>query len=537
MTKKPELHFYDAEDRPWPNPRLTSASILGHVSANSIRIWVRAREPGTYHLLVSSTPIDFPAEGLYVDGGKLKNAKDLTVAFAAHKLELTFDTDITGVADVKGLEPDTTYHYALINLGREGVKRWELGYEERLTFRTDPKKHDELAFGLISCHMPYRGLDLLNMDMFDSLRRELEDSRARMLLAAGDQVYVDGNPNVDIWSWLRKVKGDKPTDDDMISWYRDIYRGYWGMLPMRRVLRAFPTYMIWDDHEIMDGWGSYTKGELSNQLDTMWEWENKNKNIALAHRMFEAAKHVYAEYQHSHNPPTPEGQWDYAFDCKPAASFYVLDMRGQRDYTKPDGERILGPAQMKRVKSWLKTAPGDVLFIVSPVPMVHASSFVVNHFDLSMLGIADDLRDEWEHESNWTERNELLRAVFERSSGKEGKRIVFLSGDVHIAGAFKLYHQKYPDARVHQLTSSGITYAALSEMMRRGLRLTVSDYGALGDVKGTKDPNKFHFRTLHTYHRNHFAMIRVTGERTVSFDVYGANEETGAVTKLRRIEL
>ncbi len=125
--------------------------------------------------------------------------------------------------------------------------------------------------------------------------------------------------------------------------------------------------------------------------------------------------------------------------------------------------------------------------------------------------------------------------MFQRSS-ETGKQIVFLSGDVHIAGAFKLYHRRYPAARVHQLTSSGITYAGLSEMMRRGLQLIVSDHGALGDVEATADPDRYHFKTLHTYHRNHFAVLHVKDGR-VGFDVFGANEETGAVTKLRRIWL
>jgi hypothetical protein len=35
--------------------------------------------------------------------------------------------------------------------------------------------------------------------------------------------------------------------------------------------------------------------------------------------------------------------------------------------------------------------------------------------DLPLLGLADDLRDEWAHRSNWEERNDLLSAVFDYS--------------------------------------------------------------------------------------------------------------------------
>ena len=48
-----------------------------------------------------------------------------------------------------------------------------------------------------------------------------------------------------------------PDEEEMLSWYRDIYRGYWGFESVQRVFESFPTYMIWDDHEIVNGWGSY----------------------------------------------------------------------------------------------------------------------------------------------------------------------------------------------------------------------------------------------------------------------------------------
>ncbi len=265
------------------------------------------------------------------------------------------------------------------------------------------------------------------------------------------------------------MKDKKPKLEHMLSWYRDIYRGYWGHLSVRRILHSFPNYMIWDDHEIMDGWGSYTDDELSNELDRWWGKDDKVQNLQLAHQMFEAAKAVYSEYQHGHNPATPAGQYDYAFEWGPAA-FYVLDMRGHRDYNRKTDDRILGPDQMKRFKAWLdkekdRDSGHGVLFVITPVPVVHASSFFVNKLDLALFGIHDDLRDEWEHESNWVERDVLLDAVFDASE-KSGKKVFFLSGDVHLGASFQLSDLHHPGAKVHQLTSSGITYAGLSREAR-----------------------------------------------------------------------
>ncbi len=83
---------------------------------------------------------------------------------------------------------------------------------------------------------------------------------------------------------------------------------------------SFPTYMIWDDHEIGDGWGSHyfedgaARDGLRRMLpDLEARGLDYEDGMALVRRMFRAARHTYAEYQHSHNPPTEEEQLDYAF--------------------------------------------------------------------------------------------------------------------------------------------------------------------------------------------------------------------------------
>lgn len=539
------LHFYDREERPWISDRLTTASIVGHTTSTSVRLWVRVCEPGDYHLVVARAPI--PSLGLpkisetksgnlhaslagLADGLSTPFSKVVTI----EPWSFSFSGDLTHVFDLSGLKPATTYHYALVNTAR--AKPWELGYEEELTFRTWPDEPRDVSFGIWSCHMPFDGASLRNLGMWDALLQELSTSGARFSLGMGDQVYVDGASHIDIWRWLKKIKQYGPSDEDMVSWYRDIYRGYWGMPQVRRVLRGFPTYMIWDDHEIKDGWGSYTKDELSNELDRFFEWEDRKANLALAQRMFAAAKLVYGEYEHAHNPKTPAGQFDYAFRCGPCA-FYALDGRGQRSYDGKAGERVLGAAQFTRFLGWLTQAKkADIAFVVSPVPMVHASSFIVNAADIALLGLADDLRDEWEHASNWIERNLLLEAAFAWSH-ETGKRVVFLSGDVHVSAAFKLAHRRFPSARVYQLTSSGITYATAPP----GLKLAVCEEGLLGDEKTVQDKDRYFFRLIQpVFSGNNFGMVHVApgeAEPTLSYDLFGNAQSGDAVLKLKRLVL
>ena len=339
------LKFYDREDRPWTSTRLTSAAIVGHTTADSTRLWIRVWEPGTYTLVVSESPIGTNSDPSVNGRGKVvmkprNGGPDVTLEAKVLTENLSYETDLTYVFDVSELKPGTRYNYAVFRSDGDRSEPWEIARDYRHSFRTQAVQPERVVFGLYSCHMPFDGRSVRNLHMWESFHQMLSLSDADFVIGAGDQVYTDGDPQISIWNFL-KVKKDevaKLTKKDrqqvMLSWYRDIYRGYWGDRAVRRVFRSFPNYMIWDDHEIMDGWGSYTNKELSNQLDTLWEWENPGRNLALARDMFEAAKLAYAEYEHSHNPITKKGEWHYPLEWSLGLRLFFLDMRGHATTTE-----------------------------------------------------------------------------------------------------------------------------------------------------------------------------------------------------------
>jgi alkaline phosphatase D len=543
----PDLTFYDREDRPWPNARLTNAAIVGHTTDTTVRLWARVYEEGTYCLLVSETPINTAGQPrlgatdveLVLEDGTVEVLPGLYWS-----LDFRFATDLTATFEVDGLQAGATYYYALFaQLLASGTRKdlWEVGKDTPHSFRTQHTQAAEVVFGLFSCHMPYPDdKGLANIDMWTRFGQELEDARADFLIGAGDQVYTDGNRYISIWRWLRNVKNELAAlpqaerVEVMKSWYRDIYRGYWGHLELRKVLRSFPTYMIWDDHEIMDGWGSHTQAELSQLLDTLWEFEDTGRNLELAHDMRQAAGIVYHEYQHSHNPATPEGQYDYGY-LWGACAYYVLDMRGQRSYER-NSNRILGTAQFTRLKRWLAAldlTQVRAVFIVSPVPLVHASTFVINFLDLTFLGLNDDMRDAWEHEKNWKERDKFLDLVFAFSKASNVP-VTILSGDVHIGAAFRLARKGATNARVYQLTSSAITNATAPFAL---LKLAVREQGELKRIHASPATT---FKLLHVFARNNFGIVRTRVENDVArifWDLYGNSPEPGEIVKLRRLEL
>ena len=535
------LSFYDKEDRPWPGARLTSAAIIGHTTQTGARIWIRVCAPGDYCLVLSETKIDVEKQPYLVRGKvKLFSTDGKQEILDAHvvKKSINFDTDNTAVFDVEGLTAGTRYYYGAFAVAKRR-ERWEIGRDHTHSFRTQRKDSEAVTFGLFSCHMPFKGESVLNQYMWRSFDELATDMDADFVVGCGDQVYADGDDGVNIWAWLKKnknaVSNVRPQSkwiEIMKSWYRDIYRGYWGNLALRRVFRSFPTYMIWDDHEIMDGWGSYTDAELSDMLDTPWEWEDPKVNLPLAKTMFEAAKAVYHEYEHSHNPRTPKDQWDYDFGWSDL-SFFVFDMRGTRNFNRRK-KKILGQQQGARFETWLgsdASRNAAALFIVSPVPIVHWCDFIVNTLDIPVLGLADDLRDEWEHESNYEERNSVLSKVFEFSD-KHEKPVVFLSGNAHIGAAFKLACKKKPKARVFQLTSSAITYCKAPGKL---LKLAVREQG---DVKGCGERTTF--TRLHVFEDNNFGFVHRTGKDgslKLSWDHYGSTGRPDEVVRLKRIPL
>jgi hypothetical protein len=111
--------------------------------------------------------------------------------------------------------------------------------------------------------MPFHSGAVRNLAMWDALQRELTQSRALFSNGMGDQVYADGERDIDIWRWLKKIKKYAPSDADMVSGFATSTR-YWGMHRSGACCAASRLYMIWTHHEIKDGWGSYQRDELSN---------------------------------------------------------------------------------------------------------------------------------------------------------------------------------------------------------------------------------------------------------------------------------
>lgn len=529
--------FVYKTERPWPNARLREGVIVGHTTATSAKIWVRTGQPGDYSLLFFPSDMDeadvFRQQLRRVPFDAMQSLPDGVSQINFNIAN--FSNDTTTVHTLTGLRPFTDYRYALYGRDASGNQRILLGQdaghdEFAYSFRTLRDERKPFSFGFYSCHMPYSEtmfgkLQVENMEMWDSLavtlRRHRERGQLAFLIGGGDQVYADGVGSLDIWKYLNsslnKNPGVIPDKEAMLSWYRDIYRGYWGFSQLREVYSRYPTYMIWDDHELGDGWGSYFLKESSKD-DEMHEifpdWREKGLRyqdcVALLKDMGDCAKQVYREYQHSHNPDG--NHFDYSFSANGSA-FYFLDGRSYRDVNR-EKFRILGRHQLQRFSDWLQALDPEstpFVFVIAPIPLMHLSSSVANADNLAtdIADLEDDLRDAWEHDLHDEERKHLVGLIFDAAD--RGLKISVLSGDVHISAAFRLTDKR--GNIIYQLTSSSITYN-VPLPMGWVLGLGVEDTGTASDG--------YEFKRLALYTDRNYAMVCVDPDKgTADFQLYG----------------
>ncbi|MBK9130140.1 MAG: alkaline phosphatase family protein [Gammaproteobacteria bacterium] len=528
--------FVYKNDRPWPNPRLKHAAIVGHTTDATAKIWFRTAAPGDFILLLYPAESD-PEQRIFKGFKAVPYSRLNTLPSHVQKIPFSvkdYRSDSTVVITVDNLSPLVEYCYALY--GEEnGVARILIGQDRVYRFRTLPAGASSHSFAFYSCHMPYQhsifgGTNVVNMEMWSVFNEVLDRHRQqdlRFVIGGGDQVYADGVQTLDIWKYLNAVMTKNrnvllPSKDEMVSWYRDIYRGYWGFSAVKDAFSSYPTYMIWDDHELKDGWGSdilKAKGrddlyEIFNRSKVRKAKLSRGDCLELLDRMRQAAFQVYEEYQHSHNPDTPPGQYDYAISSG-CYSVYFLDGRGRRDVNK-GAMRILGPEQMRRFEAWLQQLDPAItkyVFVVTAVPVLHMMPVLVNADDsvlADMADLQDDLRDAWEHNKHNAERRALLKALF--GAARRGLRVSILSGDVHTSAVFRMV-DKDQGAVIYQLTSSAITYNK-PRMLGWILGNTVPDEG--------KSEDGYRFERLALYTDSNFSVVRMDPVADeVTFQLYG----------------
>jgi hypothetical protein len=312
----------------------------------------------------------------------------------------------------------------------------------------------------------------------NSMWREMASRHAEkplhLLLLGGDQVYADSMwetvDSMKQWNELVFEEGNAASftmQAELEAFYFNLYVERWRQPEVARVLATVPTLMMWDDHDIIDGWGSYPP-ERQNCPVFGGMWPIARKAFAVFQR------HLPADATAGGMAP---GLGFTAGYILPNLAILALDMRSERTHAQ-----VLSPAHWTKVYDWLDSLNElDHLFVMASIPVVYPDFGTVE----SILGvfpgqqeIEDDLRDHWNSRPH---KGERLRLIHRLLAFAENKKIrpTIISGDVHVAavGVIESTRAGIGNATevVNQLISSAIVHPAPPAMMLFALRQLFSN--------------------------------------------------------------
>lgn len=290
--------------------------------------------------------------------------------------------------------------------------------------------------------------------LWSDLAAQHERTPFHLLLQGGDQLYADS-----VWrdcptlaAWQRRkapARYSRPFTammaEEAMGYYVDRYLALWSQPEIAAVLARIPSVMMWDDHDIFDGWGS-----LSEEA----------QHSAVMRGVAMVARRAFALFQLASTPETlPECVWgaehgSFALGFRLGdLGLLAPDLRSDRTPT-----RVLSERSWAALPGWLERFQGcRHLLFLSSVPLLYADTGPLERWANRLPGTAnlrDDLRDQWRspaHVEEWRRLLELLAGFSLRS----GCRVTALSGEVHV-GARAVLHGG--GVEMWQLVSSGVVH-------------------------------------------------------------------------------
>lgn len=304
-------------------------------------------------------------------------------------------------------------------------------------------------------------------DKFERWRHLAERHDAgpfHLLLLGGDQVYGDEIwtqrvPALHAWSEKSRRAKQQAAFDHMRkrvqSFYFDLYTRRWAQEEVAIVLASIPTLMMWDDHDIFDGWGSHE------------EWL---QDTAVFKGVFEVARTAFSVFQRQAVPGVvapgtlanqPAFSWGHVVG---KAALLGLDLRSERTNTQ-----VMSAESWAAMAQWLEAVPAEVrhLVVLSSVPVVYADFGMLE----GALGwipgdqeLEDDLRDHWQSPGHRADRLKLIHRLLAFSRDRN-VRVTIVSGDVHVGALGVIESSRAPIGPprsnvINQLVSSAIVHPA-----------------------------------------------------------------------------
>lgn len=289
-----------------------------------------------------------------------------------------------------------------------------------------------------------------------------------LLLHGGDQLYADevvqSHPALSRWAASalpEKVEQALTAEarEAAENYYFQHYLTLYGQPEFAHLHARVPALMMWDDHDIFDGWGSLPEKFLDSPI---------------GRGLFNVARRMFMLFQLGATDEMPPARGDEDSRCTltqatrfPRFSVIGLDLRSERRPT-----RVMGPAGWEAFERALaETRGGDQILLMSSVPVLGPRlSWIEKLMDVlpGVQRLEDDLRDQWQSRSHRVEWQRLLETL-ERHAAEGESSVTVVSGEIHLAtrGEMPFGNRTI----MHQLVASGIAHPPPPRRYARSLGL------------------------------------------------------------------
>ncbi len=325
--------------------------------------------------------------------------------------------------------------------GDDGVE-WEV--EGTTHTLTAPPLGAPLRLAFVSCDGTENMARLAEMDrnaQWHVLSNVHGRSPFHVILHGGDQIYADGVENAHpelAEIFLTGAHPDRPLSEDAAE---AAWGHYWHHYTavLRRgldipVMAEVPSVMIWDDHDVYDGFGSHP--------DRLEGTRPMRDLQTIARQAFFAFQRL----------SLPAERASLCLDLG-GVGLVLPDLRGKRTETRACDELELAFVRdaLDRLSRCRR------IFCLPSVPLIGMEvgwvETVIRGLGLT-LKYSDDLRDQFCSQVHQSMREALLDTLADHAA-RTGHPVDLLSGEIHMAG-----HATARDGKVvlHQFISSGITH-------------------------------------------------------------------------------
>ncbi|MFF3325018.1 alkaline phosphatase D family protein [Streptomyces sp. NPDC002889] len=502
-------------------------SCVGHTTTSESTIWFALVDPGQEQESYSVRVSKFV--GTPVGGGF-----SVWLPNPVSTVRATMNGR-TGTARIAGLDAGSSYRYEVVKAGPHSPT------DDRIiasgSFGTMKRNPGQIRVAFGSCK------DLVNTPSKSEVLRSLANQPRDMLFLIGDQLYGDSTKRaLDGGSgFLGAVGGIRPGGSVRVSqYYENAYLYSWRDPSWRECLTRGPVYMMLDDHDISDDWGT-TFTEATD--------------AALVGGGLDA----YRKWQHSHNPPTPPNDYHFHFSVG-AATFFFLDLRTHRRIREDPDHPLLGSRQATALAAWAANdaANADVAVLVSPVPLALMPADLIQGvldriqsgrqaleglpfvgdgvelaFDIIESGfeyvsgkelyngrvVEPDVADQWVVEPAMTDLKFVLDTLFDLANdvaggGRRRRAVIVLAGDSHVGAIHEITsndprHSAQPS--IVQLTSSPLTANPAGEFAGKLGELGLQVDALLNNGLGMPSPYFARFLSMPRFLvANNFGMLSIT---------------------------